>query len=121
MQTMAVQINDSYVQTFMKYVRLHSDNITITKEIATRQSETTDLVKRSDHEVMALCEKTIKYEKKVDKNLDYDPYFYERKEEIQQIRDDIKSGKSAPIPFDKFKKRSDKFMNELEIKYAHRT
>lgn len=29
-----------------------------------------------------------------DENLKYDPYFYERQEELHQIRDDIKSGKT---------------------------
>jgi hypothetical protein len=44
-QTIAVQIQDNYVQNFMSYVNSHSENITISK----------------------------------DKNLELDPYFYERK------------------------------------------
>ena len=59
MQTMAVQIQDNYVQNFMNYVNNHSENITISK----------------------------------DKNLEYDPYFYERQKELHQIRDDIKNSK----------------------------
>ncbi len=97
MQTLAVQIDDSYMQTFMNYVKLHSDSITIARE------------------------KTTKQEKTRDKNLEYDPYFYERCEEIRQIRDDIKSGKSQLISFDEFKEKSDIFMKELEIKYANQT
>ena len=56
MQTLAVQVEDNYIQKFMSYVNEHSENITISK----------------------------------DKNLELDPYFYERKEELQQIRNDIK-------------------------------
>jgi hypothetical protein len=32
MQTIAVQIQDDYVQNFMNYVNSHSENITITKD-----------------------------------------------------------------------------------------
>ncbi|MBL0703658.1 MAG: hypothetical protein JJV95_06735 [Sulfurospirillum sp.] len=32
MQTMSVQIKDSYVQNFMSYVNNHSENITISKD-----------------------------------------------------------------------------------------
>jgi len=59
MQTMAVQIQDNYIQNFMSYVNSHSDNITISK----------------------------------DKNLELDPYFYERQKELHQIKNDIDSGK----------------------------
>lgn len=41
------------------------------------------------------CKDKIKITK--DKNLEYDPYFYERQAELQQIRDDIKSGKAEMI------------------------
>ena len=58
MQTMAVQVQDSYVQNFMNYIDNHSEDITITK----------------------------------DKNLEIDPYFYERQKELHQIRDDIRNG-----------------------------
>ncbi len=58
MQTMAVQIEDNYVQDFMNYVNNHSENITISK----------------------------------DRNLEQDPYFYERQKELHQTRDDIKNG-----------------------------
>ena len=74
MQTISVQIQDSYVQKFMSYVNNHSENITISK----------------------------------DKNLELDPYFYDRKRELQQIRDDIKSGKNTLISFDDFE---DKYTN----------
>jgi hypothetical protein len=58
MQTIAVEIQDDYVQKFMNYVNNHSENITIAK----------------------------------DKNLEIDPYFYERQKELHEIRNDIKNG-----------------------------
>ena len=67
MQTMAVQIQDNYVQNFMSYVNNHSENITISK----------------------------------DKNLELDPYFYERQEELHKIRDDIKSGQIEMVSHEK--------------------
>ena len=84
MQTMAVQIEDDYVNDFMNYVNNHSDRITIAK----------------------------------DKNLENDPFFYERKKELHQIRDDIKSGKSKLMSFDDFEDKTNKLEQELELKYA---
>lgn len=59
MHTLAIQVEDSYIQSFMNYVNNHSENITIAK----------------------------------DKNLELDPYFYERKKKLHQIRDDVQNGK----------------------------
>jgi len=58
MQTLSIQIQDSYMQQFMNFVKDSHSNITVSK----------------------------------DKNLEIDPYFYERKQELHQIRADIKSG-----------------------------
>ena len=66
MQTMAVQIQDNYVQNFMSYVDEHSSNITVSK----------------------------------DKNLELDPYFYERQKELHQIKDDIDNGKIQMVSHD---------------------
>ena len=85
MQNIAIQVQDDYVQDFMKYVNNHSQNITISK----------------------------------DGNLEFDPYFYDRKRELQQIRDDIKSGKSTLISFDDFEDKTNKLEKELEVKYAN--
>ena len=85
MQTIAVQIQDNYVQKFMSYVNNHSEDITIAK----------------------------------DKNLEYDPYFYERKKELEQIRDDIKNGNSQLISLDSFENKTNQFEKELELKYAN--
>ena len=66
MQTMAVQIQDSYVQDFVNYINNHSENITILK----------------------------------DRNLEIDPYFYERQKELQQDLEDVESGKAEMISHD---------------------
>jgi hypothetical protein len=42
-----------------------------------------------------------------DKNLELDPYFYERQKELQQIRDDIKNGKTKMID-------NETFWNDIE-------
>ncbi len=53
-----------------------------------------------------------------DENLELDPYFYERQKRLQQIRDDIKSGKSKTTPLEDFELEMDDFVKELEEKYA---
>jgi len=67
MQTLAVQVEDNYIQDFMNYVNNHSNNITISK----------------------------------DKNLDIDPFFYERQKELHQIRDNIKNGNIEMVSHEK--------------------
>jgi len=49
MQTLSIQIQDSYMQQFMNFVQESHSNITVSK----------------------------------DKNLEIDPYFYERKREVR--------------------------------------
>ena len=85
MQTLAVQIQDDYIQDFINYVNNHSGNITISK----------------------------------DENLENDSFFYERKKELHQIRDDIKSGKSKLISFNEFENKTNQLEKELELKYAN--
>ena len=80
MQTIAIQIQDDYVNDFMSYVNSHSDSITITK----------------------------------DKNLEYDPYFYERQKELHNIRADIKSGKMEMLSEKQYKEEIEQFFLELE-------
>ena len=50
MQTLSIQIQDSYMQQFMNFVKESHSNITVSK----------------------------------DKNLEFDPYFYERQKELHQ-------------------------------------
>ena len=80
MQTMAVQIQDNYVQNFMSYVNNHSENITITK----------------------------------DKNLELDPYFYERQKKLHQIRDDVHNGKMRLLTQEESDNEIELFFKELE-------
>ena len=54
-----------------------------------------------------------------DSNLELDPYFYERKKELKQIRDNIKNGNSKLMSFEDFEKNTNKFEKELELKYAN--
>ena len=80
MQTMAVQIQDNYVQNFMSYVSNHSENITITK----------------------------------DKNLELDPYFYERQKQLQQDIEDIDNGKAEMLSSEQFDIEMDIFFKDLK-------
>jgi len=80
MQTMAVQIQDNYVQNFMSYVDSHSDNIQVSK----------------------------------DKNLEYDPYFYERQEKLHQIRNDVKNGNMRLLSQDESDNEIELFFKNLE-------
>jgi len=80
MQTMAVQIQDNYVQNFMSYVNNHSENITISK----------------------------------DKNLEFDPYFYERQKQLQQDIEDIDNGKAEMLSSEQFDTEMDIFFKDLK-------
>ncbi|RLA77321.1 MAG: hypothetical protein DRG30_00465 [Epsilonproteobacteria bacterium] len=82
MQTLAVEVQDNYLQDFMNYVNNHSKNITISK----------------------------------DKNLELDPYFYERREELHQIRNDIKNGDIAMLSHDKLWGNIKNHLKTIEIK-----
>ena len=82
MQTLAVQIQDEYVQKFMTYVKDHSENITIAK----------------------------------DKNLELDPYFYERQEKLHQIRNDVKNGNMRLLTQEESDDEIELFFKELEKK-----
>ncbi len=80
MQTMAVQIQDNYIENFMSYVNNHSENITISK----------------------------------DKNLENDPYFYERQKELHQIKNNIDNGKIQMVENDDFWNDIDNFVETLQ-------
>ena len=80
MQTMAIQIQDDYVNDFMSYVNNHSDSISITK----------------------------------DKNLEYDPYFYERQKQLQQDIEDIDNGHAEMLSSEQFDTEMDIFFKDLK-------
>ena len=54
-----------------------------------------------------------------DKNLELDPYFYERQAELKEIRNNIKNGNSKLISFQDFENKTNQFEKELELKYAN--
>jgi hypothetical protein len=68
MQTLTVQVQDSFMQEFLNFVQSRQKSIHIEKDF----------------------------------NLEYDPYFYKRKEELHRVRADIKSGKTQMISNDDF-------------------
>ena len=80
MQTMSVQIQDNYIQSFMSYVDSHRESITITR----------------------------------DKNLELDPYFYERQKKLHQIRDDVHNGKMRLLTQEESDDEIELFFKELE-------
>jgi len=54
-----------------------------------------------------------------DKNLEYDPYFYERKQQLQQDIDDIDNGKIEMLSQEQYNKEMNNFFTELKSKYAN--
>jgi archaellum biogenesis ATPase FlaH len=54
-----------------------------------------------------------------DKNLEYDPYFYERKKQLQQDISDIDSGKIEMLSQEQYDKEMNSFFTELKSKYAN--
>lgn len=54
-----------------------------------------------------------------DLNLEYDSYFYKRKEVLQQLSNDIKSGKIELQDWSEFELEMDIFEKALESKYAN--
>ena len=80
MQTIAVQIQDNYVQNFMRYVNNHSENITIER----------------------------------DKNLEYDPYFYERKKELAQVIQECENGTMEMLSKEQYDDEMKIFFKDLK-------
>ncbi|MDD2905681.1 MAG: hypothetical protein PHH41_03415 [Sulfurimonas sp.] len=62
------------------------------------------------------CKDKIKITK--DKNLEYDSYFYARQEELQQIRDDIKSGKIETLSQEQYDQEMEQFFADLKKQNA---
>jgi len=60
-----------------------------------------------------------KIEIQKDKNLEYDPYFYERKQQLQQDISDIDSGKVKMLSQEQYNEEMNSFLTELESKYAN--
>ncbi|EQB34373.1 hypothetical protein M947_11155 [Sulfurimonas hongkongensis] len=80
MQTLSVQIQDSYVQQFMNFVNNSHSNITVSK----------------------------------DKNLEFDPYFYERKKDLEQIIEDSENGTIELLSQEQYDKEMEIFFKDLK-------
>ena len=51
---------------------------------------------------------------KKDKNLELDPYFYERQEKLHKARTDVKNGTSKMLSEEEYEKEMEVFFNNLE-------
>jgi hypothetical protein len=80
MQTLAVQVEDNYIQNFMSYVNNHSESITVSK----------------------------------DKNLEFDPYFYKRKKDLEQIIEDSENGTIELLSQEQYDKEMEIFFKDLK-------
>jgi len=54
-----------------------------------------------------------------DPNLALDPYFYERREYLHKLREDIKIGKVKMYESKEFENEMEEFENELILKYGN--
>ena len=86
MQTITLQVQDSFIPNLLNFLNQFQDKVIIKK----------------------------------DKNLELDPFFYERQKQLQQDLKDIESGKSILISFEEFENNINNFEKELETKYANK-
>ena len=49
-----------------------------------------------------------------DRNLEYDPYFYERQKELHQLREDIKNGDMEMLSQEQYDKEMKQFFSDLK-------
>ncbi len=54
-----------------------------------------------------------------DKNLEYDPYFYERQKQLKQDIEDIESGKIEMLSQEQYDNEMEDFFSELKLKHAN--
>jgi len=80
MQTLTLQVKDSFVPNLIDFLSKFKDQVTIKK----------------------------------DKNLEYDPYFYERQEELHKLRKDIKNGKMEMLSQKQYEEEIKVFFESLE-------
>jgi hypothetical protein len=91
MQTLTIEVKDDFMAEFMKIIDNAKDNIIVKKNGV-----------------------PLGY-----KNLEHDPYFYERQKELQQIRDEIKNGKAQMLTQEQYDTEMEQFFNKLEKQYAN--
>lgn len=85
MQTLTIDVQDSFMQDFLAIIEHYGDKIQLKK----------------------------------DKNLEYDPYFYERKKQLQQDINDIDSGSTEMLSQEEYNKEMNSFFTELKSKYEN--
>lgn len=83
MQTLTIEVKDDFMTEFMKMIDTVKDNVIVKKDGMPLE-----------------C-----------KNLELDPYFYERQKDLQKTMDDIESGK---MPTYDFETSMDELIQELE-------
>ena len=85
MQTLAIQIDDSYMEQFMNFVKESHSKVNIHK----------------------------------DKNLEMDPYFYERRAKLHQTLEDIESGKMEMLSEEQYENEMEDFFRDLKNKHEN--
>ena len=84
------------------------------------QTLTIDIQDNFIEEFLTIIERyKDKIQLKKDKNLEYDPYFYQRQEQLQQDIKDIDSGKIQMLSQQEYDAQMNNFMDELKLKYAN--
>lgn len=86
MQTLTVNIQDNFVQDFLTILEHHKDKVQL--------------------------QNGVSFEK--DKNLEHDPYFYERQEKLHQIRNNVKNGNMKLLSQEESDNEIELFFKELE-------
>ena len=89
MQTIQLQVKDGYMQNVLKMLESVKD---------------------------IMIEK-IEIQK--DQNLELDPYFYERRDELHQLREDIQNGKMKMIDENEWEKEMQKLDEELDALFTN--
>jgi len=85
MQTITVNIEDSFMQDFLAIVKHHKGKIEILEE----------------------------------ENLTYDPYYHERKKQLQQDIEDIDSGRVEMLSQEEYEREMTLFFTKLKSKYGN--
>jgi len=88
MQTIQLQVKDNYAQNILE----------ILKNLQGVMIESVELQK--------------------DKNLEYDPYFYERKAQLEKTIEAVDNGTMKMYSQSEYDTEMDSFMEKLELKYA---
>jgi hypothetical protein len=89
MQTIQMQVKDDYVPNILKLLSSLKDVMIESVEV------------------------------KKDENLEMDPYFYERRESLHKLREDVHNGKIKMLSEEEAEADIDSFEKELLLKYAN--